>query len=184
MENGWGALEKNMWIKARWNMTIPSSLGTKTMWLSGLSLGSVLAVVKSSKCYFDLLKQACWGSLHEDGFGIQKENMFRVENHMKLIQNHHLQRDILKSCQLSMVSICLIIPGATFSKRNGLSTPTWWIGFLQGGHSWMLVFHVTINLPKQIQNIYTIYITISYIYIYQFQVRDPSVYRYKSYHVI
>jgi len=54
-------------------MTIPSSFGTKTMWLSGLSLGSVLAVVKSSKCCFDLLKQTCWGSLHVDGFGIQEK---------------------------------------------------------------------------------------------------------------
>ena len=68
-----------------------------------------------------------------------------------------------------------IIPGARISKSNGLSTPTWWIGFLQGGHSWMLVFHVTINLPKQILYIY---ISIYQYIMYPFQVRDPSVYRY------
>ena len=56
-------------------MTIPSSLGTKTMWLSALSLGSVLAVVKSSKCCFDLLKQTCWGSLHVDGWDSKKKHV-------------------------------------------------------------------------------------------------------------
>ena len=100
------------------------------------------------------IKQMLFRSLETNMLGFtscrwnpdSKKNMFRVENHMKLIHNHHLQRDTLKSCQLSMASICLIIPGATFSKRN-LKYPTWWIGFLQGGHSWMFIsiYHISIS---------------------------------------